>query len=608
MNVFDPQETAFLLHRVVGIDRLLQTPRYAHLDVETLDGVFDSAAAVAERYFLNHHRISDTEEPEVVDGRVVLPAAVGEACHAYVEAGLMRLQQPLDDGGMQLPWSAAMAVASFFQAANISTQAYLTLTAAAGNLLAKYGTQAQQQRYLEPMREGRFFGTMALSEPQAGSSLADIRTAATPNPDGSYSITGTKQWISGGEHELTENIVHLVLAKIKGAPAGVRGISLFIVPRYRVEEDGRPGADNHVRLVSLLHKMGYRGITSTILGFGEAGQCQGFLVGEPHQGLKYMFHMMNEARIGVGLSAAALAYAGYRHSLDYARTRLQGRAPDAKDPATPMRPIIEHADVRHQLLRQKAFAEGGLALALDCAALCDDVETATTPQAQDDLLLLLDLLTPIAKAWPSQFCLEANSLAIQVLGGYGYTRDYPVEQYYRDNRLNAIHEGTNGIQGLDLLGRKVHAGGGRALQLLGERIAATVAQARAAAQSAPADTAAALTAHAQQLEQATARLAEVTAHLARLGAQDPRIMLVDSSQYLTLFGHTVVAWLWLRQALAAQAALNAGAGVREAYYRGKLAACRYFFRWELPTALALADVLVTPDDVILALDTEGMAP
>jgi butyryl-CoA dehydrogenase len=595
----DPDEIRFLLHHVVGLDRQLGRARYAHLDRETIDGVLDSAAALADHYFAPHNRTADINEPAIVDGKIKLVPEVAVACQAYADAGFTRLQQPLDEGGMQLPWSVVIATTTFFQAANISTMGYLTLTAGAANLLAAHASAELQQRYLRPMQEGRFFGTMALSEPQAGSSLADIRTTATANADGSYSLTGTKQWISGGEHELSENIVHMVLARIKDAPLGVRGISLLLVPRHRVADDGTIGDDNDVRLVSLLHKMGYRGTTSTILSFGENGRCQGFLVGTPHHGLQYMFHMMNEARIGVGAGAAALAYAGYRYSLDYAQTRLQGRLPDAKDPCTPMVPIIQHADVRHMLMQQKCYAEGGLALVLDCAALHDDSQTASIDAERSDSALLLDLLTPVAKAWPSAFCLRANSLAIQILGGYGYTRDYPVEQYYRDNRLNPIHEGTNGIQGLDLLGRKVMSGNGRALQLLGERIAHTAAEAAEHP---------GLQAHAARLREAFARAASVTATLLERRAVDPKAMLADSSEYLTLFGHTVIAWIWLRQALAATRALADGAGARAAYYGGKLEACRYFYRWELPKAMAIATVIVEPDSSLLELDPECLCP
>ena len=598
MKPFDLDEIRFLLYDVIKAERAFQSPRHAHLDRETIDGVLESAAAIAEHHFLPHHHLSDAEEPHLVEGRVVLPAEVAAACRAYVDAGFTRIQQDLDEDGLQLTWAAAMAVASLFQASNISTQAYLTLTSAAGNLLAAHASAEQKRRWLVPMRAGRFFGTMALSEPQAGSSLGDIRTAATPREDGSYSITGSKQWISGGEHELGENIVHLVLAKIKGAPAGVRGISLFIVPRYRVNDDGSIGADNDVRLVSLLHKMGYRGTTSTILAFGERGECRGWLVGEANHGLKYMFHMMNEARIGVGLSAAVLAYAGYRYALDYARTRRQGRPLDGKDPVAPMVPIIEHPDVRHLLLRQKCYAEGGLALALDCAALCDDAATGVDAQARADAALLLDLVTPVVKAWPSAFCLEANNLAIQVLGGYGYTRDYPVEQYYRDNRLNPIHEGTNGIQGLDLLGRKVFAENGRGLQLLSARILATVQEAAAEPE---------LAELAGQLRHAVGRVGEVTGQL-MARAHDPKAMLCDASEYLMLFGHVMVAWLWLRQALVASRRLRAQPAAGAAYLHGKITACRYFYRWELPRAMAAAAILETPDRIVLDLDIEGMQP
>jgi alkylation response protein AidB-like acyl-CoA dehydrogenase len=317
---------------------------------------------------------------------------------------------------------------------------------------------------------GRYFGTMALTEPQAGSSLSDITTSATPNPDGTYSIVGNKIFISGGDHELSENIVHLVLAKIPGGPPGVKGISLFIVPKFRVNSDGSLGERNDVALAGLIHKMGYRGTTSTMLSFGEQGRCIGELVGKPHQGLAYMFHMMNEARIGVGMGAVMLGYRGYLASLDYAKERPQGRAPTNKNPNDPQLKLIEHADIRRMLLAQKAYVEAGYALCLYCARLVDEQRVGQSEQAIQEAGLLLDLLTPIAKSWPSQWCLEANSLAIQIHGGYGYTREYPVEQFYRDNRLNPIHEGTHGIQAIDLLGRKAVMQGGAALKLFGREV------------------------------------------------------------------------------------------------------------------------------------------
>ncbi len=378
-------------------------------------------------------------------------------------------------GGAQLPVTVAEAGFAWFSAANVSTTGYLMLTIANANLLAKFGTPEQIDAFLRPMLAGRFSGTMALSETQAGSSLADILTRAEPQDDGTYRLFGSKMWISGAEHELTDNIVNLVLAKIPGGPPGTKGISLFIVPKYLVGDDGSVGERNDVVLAGLNHKMGQRGITNTVLNFGEGrftpgGQpgAVGYLVGEPHRGLTYMFHMMNEARLGVGMGAVSLGYTGYLKSLEYARERPQGRPVTAKDPSAPQIPIIEHADVKRMLLAQKAYVEGGMALLLYCAKLVDLQHSAESDEERDATTLLLDILTPVGKSWPSQWCLEANSLAIQVHGGYGYTREYDVEQHYRDNRLNPIHEGTHGIQSLDLLGRKVTQRGGASLAALGD--------------------------------------------------------------------------------------------------------------------------------------------
>ncbi|WP_114395350.1 acyl-CoA dehydrogenase [Oleisolibacter albus] len=592
MSRMDPREIGFLLDTLLDLDGLLQRPRFRHLDRAAIDQVLETAATLADEKFGPHYHEADHHEPERgPDGTVVLLPAVKAAVQAFAEAGFLAAHHDEERGGLQMPWTVVQAAFTFFQTANIATAAYPFLTIGAANLIAAFGDEAQKQRFLAPMLTGRFFGTMALSEPQAGSSLADIRTMAVPNDDGSYSITGTKQWISAGEHELGENIVHMVLAKIKGAPAGVKGISLFIVPRYRVAADGNlvqdnRAGDNDVRLVSLLHKMGYRGTTSTILAFGEQGRCQGFLVGQPHHGLAYMFQMMNEARIGVGLGAAALGYAGYRYSADYARTRPQGRRPDAKDPASPMVPIIEHSDVRRMLLQQKAASEGALALCLHCARLVDEQHTTDDPAARRRAGLLLDVLTPIAKSWPSEHCLEANKWAIQILGGYGYTRDYPVEQYYRDNRLNPIHEGTYGIQAADLLGRKVFLENGAALELLGQEIGATI-------DAAMRDTA--LAGAAADLAAALRRVAETTAVLGRERAAG-RIAesLANATAYLELVGHTVLAWIWLRQALAARALLAAGRGEPD-HLNGKLAACRYFYAWELPKTEAQARLLQSLD-------------
>jgi butyryl-CoA dehydrogenase len=468
--ILSRRDLDFLLHEWLDVEGLVKRPRYAEHSRETFDAVLDLAEQIATEHFAPHNRTADENEPRMVDGRVEMVPEVKRALEVFAEAGLMAGEFDEEYGGMQLPHVVGQAVFAWFKAANVGTSAYPFLTMGNARLLLAHGSQEQIDTYVRPEVEGRWFGTMALSEPQAGSSLADITTRAVPQDDGTYRLTGNKMWISGGDHELTENIVHLVLAKIPGGPPGVKGISLFIVPKYLVDADGSLGERNDVVLAGLNHKMGYRGTTNTLLNFGEGvhrpgGQpgAVGYLVGEPHRGLSYMFHMMNEARIGVGMGATVLGYTGYLHALEYARTRTQGRPATAKDPSSPAVPIIEHPDVRRMLLAAKSYAEGGLALGLYCARLVDEEQTAETEADRARAHLLLDTLTPIAKAWPSQWGPVADDLAIQVHGGYGYTRDYPVEQFYRDNRLNPIHEGTNGIQALDLLGRKVgRPGRGRA--------------------------------------------------------------------------------------------------------------------------------------------------
>jgi alkylation response protein AidB-like acyl-CoA dehydrogenase len=599
MSRMDPREIAFLLDHVLDLPGLLKRERFQHLDRAAIDQVLETAGRLADQYFAPHNHTADAQEPyrENGNGRVIMVPEVKQATDAFAEAGFLAAHHDEELGGLQLPWTVVQACFTFFQTANVATSGYPFLTIGAGNLIHSFGTAEQKQRFLGPMLTGRFFGTMALSEPQAGSSLADIRTAASPNDDGSYSITGTKQWISAGEHELSENIIHMVLARIKGAPAGVKGISLFIVPRYRVADDGSLQGDNDVRLVSLLHKMGYRGTTSTILSFGESGACQGFLIGRPHQGLACMFQMMNEARIGVGLGAASLGYAGYRYSAEYARTRPQGRRPDARDPASPMVPIIEHADVRRMLLQQKAASEGALALCLTCARLVDEEKTAPSESARQRATLLLEILTPIAKSWPSEHCLEANRWAIQILGGYGYTRDYPVEQYYRDNRLNPIHEGTYGIQAADLLGRKVWQQEGASLKLLAAEIAGTIATVAGDDLLSPYATA--LGAALKTVHRATAAVG------ADRAAGKVTESLGNAVAFLELFGHTVLAWIWLIQAGIARRELAAGRG-ESAYWNGKLAACRYFYAWELPKIEAQARLLTSRDRTTVETDPDWL--
>ena len=575
----------FMLYEWLDATALIERDRYSEHSRETFDSILDLSEDIAIKRFAPHNKKADQNEPTMgADGKVEMIDEVGAALDEFSKAGFIAAQFDEEVGGMQLPTVVTRAAMAWFQSANASTSSYPFLTMANANLLVEYGTDEQIDTWVRPMLEGRFFGTMCLSEPQAGSSLADITTKAVPVDDGSYRITGTKMWISGGDHELSENIVHLVLAKAPDGGPGVKGISLFVVPKFLAD-----GTRNDVVLVGLNHKMGNRGTTNTLLNFGE-GKYQpapetgavGYLVGDVHRGLSYMFRMMNEARIGVGFLATSLGYAGYQQSLEYAKTRTQGRVPTSKDPASAPVPIIEHADVKRMLLAQKSYVEGALALGLYCSKLVDEQQTAPSPEEAARIEFLLDVLTPIAKSWPSQWCLEANSLAIQVLGGYGYTKEFDVEQLYRDNRLNPIHEGTHGIQGLDLLGRKVVMKGGAGLQLLVDAISTTIDRAA----SVDAD-------KADALRAAVDRLVEVTGQLWSAG--DPAVSLANSSIYLEATGHVVIAWMWLEQLIAAD-------GGQGDFYDGKRAAAQYFYRYELPRTGPQFDLLADLDRTTLDAD------
>lgn len=584
---------AFELYEVLDAEALTRRERFAEHSRETFDAALGTARTIAEKYFAPHNRKSDEHEPVYQNGEAVLIPEVKPAVDAFIEAGFHNAGRSFEDGGMQLPNLLSRACFAHFQSANIATSSYPMLTMGAAHLIEAFGSDEQKRLFLQPMIDGRFFGTMALTEPHAGSSLSDIRTRAEPAGDGSYRLKGNKIFISGGDHPLSENIVHMVLAKLPDAPPGVKGISLFIVPKFLVNDDGSLGKRNDVLLAGLFHKMGWRGTTSTALNFGDNGECVGYLVGEPHKGLAYMFQMMNEARIGVGMGAIMLGYAGYLYSLNYARERPQGRLPDGKDPASSQVPIIEHSDVKRMLLLQKAYVEGAFDLGLYSARLVDDEMTAESDEERRNAGELLDLLTPIVKSWPSEFCLKANELAIQILGGHGYTREYPVEQYYRDNRLNPIHEGTHGIQSLDLLGRKLMQNKGAGLRQLLGLIQACCARA------AEYDS---LTALRQPLEQHLAGLTRVTqALLGDLMAGKVNQTLANSALYLKVFGHAVVGWRWLEQAIRAEQGLAGGQPADADFYRGKLQAARLFLTWEVPACAPELALLEARDDTCLAM-------
>jgi alkylation response protein AidB-like acyl-CoA dehydrogenase len=599
----------FLLYDWLRAEDLNQRERFADHSRETFDAVLDTCERIAREKYAPFNRVVDTQEPRFDGEKVILPQATHDANRAYAASGMLSAAQDYEEGGMQLPYTIEAAANGFFGLASISMGSSL-LTKGNANLLLVHGTGVQKAVFARNEFAGRFSGTMCLSEPQAGSSLSDITTRAVPDgPEFEedrlgprYRLKGNKMWISAGEHELTENIVHLVLAKIPGPDGklipGTKGISLFIVPKKLVDTQGQlTGERNDVALVGLNHKLGWRGTTNTLLNFGEgkypvqgkAGAI-GYLVGRPHEGLRCMFHMMNEARIGVGTAAVMLGLAGYYASLDYAKNRPQGRpvGPAGKDPSQPQVPIIEHADIKRMLLAQKSYCEGALALELYCARLVDEQRTGREEDA-NEARLLLEVLTPIAKSWPSEWCLEANSLAIQIHGGYGYTRDFPVEQYWRDNRLNMIHEGTHGIQAADLLGRKVLMENGRGFELLAVRINGTIAAAFKRPE---------LDEYSRSLGDALQQVQVATA--SAWSTRDRAAVLANAVPYMQAFGHMVVAWIWLDVVLAMPESVQ-----RDASNVGRMAALRYFYRYELPKIGAWLSVVASCDPTCADMPEEA---
>ena len=607
----------FLLYDWLQAESLNTRPRFADHSRETFDAVFDTCERIAREKYAPFNRLVDMQEPHFDGEKVILPQATHDAQKAYAASGMLSAAQDYDMGGMQLPYTVEAAANAFFAMASVSIGSGM-LTTGNANLLMVHGNALQKEVFAKNEFSGRFSGTMCLSEPQAGSSLSDVTTRAVPDGDdfeaeplgARYRLKGNKMWISAGEHELTENIIHLVLAKIPGPDgkliAGTRGISLFIVPKKLVNTKGElTGVRNDIALAGLNHKLGWRGTTNTLLNFGEgkylvpqassgqaAGGAVGYLVGKPHEGLRCMFHMMNEARIGVGMAATMLGMAGYHASLDYAKNRPQGRpiGVAGKDVSAPQIRIIEHADVRRMLLAQKSYCEGALALELYCARLVDEQHTAE-PQAADDARMLLEVLTPIAKSWPSEWCLEANSLAIQVHGGYGYTRDFPVEQYWRDNRLNMIHEGTHGIQAMDLLGRKVLMEKGRGLVLLATRMQATIEKANQKVE---------LKDHADALGKALQQVSAATQ--AAWATGQPQNALANAVPYMQAFGHTVLAWIWLDVSLAS---MRHDATHSVAGHLGIQGATTYFYAYELPKITAWLSVVESRNMLCVNLPEEA---
>lgn len=597
VKMMDERDLEFMLYELFDSELLIERDRYQDHDRQTFNEVINTAKAIAEKHFLPIRQKLDTHQPTFDGEKVHLIPELKPAIEAVNESGIGSATADYDLGGMQLPPLVASAAGTYLSVAGGVGLGYNMLTTANANLLQAHGSEELIETWVKPMREGRFMGTMAMTEPGSGSGLGDLTTKAIKEEDGTYRISGSKIFISGGDHDLSENIVHLVLARVQGAPKGVKGISLFVVPKFLLNEDGTVGEENEVALAGLFHKMGGRAQTSTALSFGEKNGSVGYLIGEENCGLKYMFHMMNEARIMVGTGGAILAVAGYQYSLDYAKNRPQGRLPSCKDPLSSMVNIIKHADVRRMLLAQKAYAEGALALVFYGTQLSDDEKTAPSKEQREHAHILLDFLTPIIKTWPSEYGPQANSLAIQIMGGHGYINEHPVEMFYRDNRLNPIHEGTTGIQSLDLITRKVPMNKMQGYNATINEIIKTIEVAKEYDN---------LKAHVKQLEEAVETLKITTqAVLTSMATNNIDLALANSVKYLELFGHVIIAWLWLKQGIVATTALaKIPHEEDEHFYRGKLQALQYFYRFELPQIDVWSKILISVDSTSFDMQEE----
>jgi alkylation response protein AidB-like acyl-CoA dehydrogenase len=583
----------FLLYEVFNVEELTEASYFNQHNRKSFDLILDAALKLGTKLLHPIFEEMDRIPPELKDGEVVVHPKVKAILKEFGNNGWISASFPYDYDGDQLPLLIANACNIIFAASNYSASVYPGLSAGAAKLILSFGNQHLKSAYTEKMLNGRWQGTMALTEPDAGSSLADITTTAVPTDNGYYKLQGQKIFISAGDHNRTENVVHLVLAKIEGAPKGSKGISLFVVPKKRVVEKDKL-EPNDVVVTQVFHKLGYRGAPITELSFGEKKDCRAYLVGEENKGLSYMFQMMNEARLGVGLGATAIASAAYYAALEYSQNRLQGRKLDTKDPMAPQVPIIQHPDVKRMLLFQRSVVEGALSLLLQCCKY-EDMQKIASDKDKERYQLLLDLLTPVAKTFPSEMGILSTSMSIQCFGGYGYCEDFPVEQHFRDMRIHPIHEGTTGIQAMDLLGRKIIMKNGKAFFLYIEEIQTVIKQARLFPVLQPLSA---------QLENALKTLEQVTGHLTAVAMEKgPEVFLADAALYLEMFGIITISWQWLLQSLTIQKNSKDNASkVESQFMEGKQITCRYYFAYELPKISALAKRLLEDDPITVTMD------
>ena len=579
----------FLLHRVLGLGEVLARDA-AGPTADEIDAALEHAARFAAEVLAPLNVVGDRQPARLDNGVVRTPPGFAEAYRQFVAMGWNGVAADPAHGGQGLPTVVATALTELWNSANLSFSLCPLLTQPAVELLQRHGTAAQQATYLAPLVEGRWTGTMNLTEPQAGSDVGALRTRAVPDDDGHYRLTGQKIFITYGDHDFTDNIIHLVLARLPDAPPGIRGISLFLVPKFRVGADGALGARNDLRVVSLEHKLGIHGSPTCVLAFGDDGGAYAELIGEPHRGIEYMFTMMNQARLAVGVQGVAIAERAYQQARDYARTRVQGRPIGGRADQT----IIAHPDVRRMLMLARVKTEAARALVLETAVALDRARLAPGG-ARAALQARADLLIPVAKAWATEIGVEVASLGIQVHGGVGFIEETGAAQHYRDARITPIYEGTNGIQAADLMGRKLLRDQGAAMRALLDEIAETVG--RLAGQ--PGDDLAVM---ARALEAGRAALAAATDWAVARAPEDAREVSAVATPYLELAGTVIGGWLTARGALAAQAALFAGEAA--GFHEAKLIGARCYAEQVLGRADAIARSVIEGGRALLALDED----
>lgn len=578
----------FLLTELFDTSRLATYAGYEEATTDLMVSVLDEAGKFAEEVLQPLNMTGDAEGCTWENGVVRAPKGFREAFKAYADGGWIGLSCDPSHGGQGLPTVVRAAVNEIVCGANLSFAMYPGLTAGAFETIERHGNDELKHRYLPRLVTGEWTGTMCLTEAHAGTDLGIIRTKAQPMDDGSFSVTGQKIFITSGEHDLSSNIIHLVLAKLPDAPAGTRGISMFLVPKFLPNADGSAGMRNGVTCGSIEHKMGIKGSATCVLNFDQA---KGWLVGEPHKGLRAMFTMMNGARLDVGLQGLGLAHASYCGAVAYARERLQGRSlSGVKNPDGPADPIIEHPDIRRGLLQIRAFTEGARALSVFCSIALDEELKAPDAATREAAAGLVALLTPIIKAYFTDLAFEATNIGMQTLGGHGYIREYGMEQFVRDARIGQIYEGTNHVQAMDLVGRKLGQGDGALLRYY----AGLVAEEQARCASHPG-----LAAWSAILQDAVDRLAAATTALLARAKGNPEELGAGASDYLRLFGYVTMGHMWLRTARVALERKASGGTFDAAYYDTKLATARFWFERMMPNTTSLADVLTVSGAAVL---------